>query len=145
MTAFDIDPTPHLQISATVVNGVPTLKPEGELDQWTVKSARWGAAVAKACAGIGTDVILLDLRRLYFIDLDGLASLRELAGMLETNGRRLLIAGVRPRIREFLRNNASFCLAGERLSFEDAVAQANASRDPQPDGTAPAAPLAVAA
>lgn len=129
MAASAIDPVPHLQISVTVAADVPTtLRPEGELDQWTVGSAGWSAAVAEACADTATGgVMLLDLRRLYFMDLDGLACLDELARMLAADGRRLLIAGARPRIRELLRNNSSLSLAGERLSFEDASAQAAAA------------------
>ena len=148
MTALAIDPVPHLQTSVTVAEGVPTtLRPEGELDQWTVGSAGWSAAVAEACADTATGgVILLDLRRLYFMDLDGLACLNELARMLAADRRRLLIIGARPRIREFLRDNSSLSLAGERLSFEEAFAQAAAgSRHLRPEATAPAAALAVAA
>lgn len=150
VTARDTDPAARLQMTAMIVDGVPTLRLEGELDQWTARSAHWGTAVGEACAQAPAEAVLLDLRRLYFMDLDGLASLAELADMLEANGRRLLIAGARPRIREFLRTNAffGFSLAGERLSFEESLtqAQATASRDLLPEAAVPAAsPLAVAA
>jgi anti-anti-sigma factor len=148
VTIRDINPAPRLQMTPLIVGGVPTLRLEGELDQWTAKSAHWSIAVGEACTETATDAFLLDLRRLYFMDLDGLASLAKLANMLEANGRRLLIAGVRPRIREFLRNNASFSLAEECLSFEEALvhAQATAPRDFLPEAAAPAAvSLAVAA
>lgn len=151
VTARDINPTPRLQIAAMIVGGVPTLRLEGELDQWTAKSAHWSTTVGEACAETATGVFLLDLRRLYFMDLDGLASLIDLENVLEANGRRLLIAGVRPWIREFLRHNAFFNLAGDRLSFEEALVQAQATaaaaaRDLPMEAAAPTtASLAVAA
>lgn len=128
MTVCDVDPvidagTAHLRVSAAFAGGARILAPEGELDRWTVSSAGWGSAVAEACADTGTTAVLLDLRRLYFLDLDGLTSLQEFERLLRRSGRRLLIAGVRPRIREFLRNNAPVGRATEYPSFEEAVEQ----------------------
>jgi anti-anti-sigma factor len=130
VTADEIDPAARLQITETIVGGVPTLRLEGELDQWTTRSSDWSGAISGASAetaSTASDAFLVDLGRLYFMDLVGLASLTELANALEAKGRRLFIAGVRPRIREFLRNNASLSLAGEHLSFEAALTRALAT------------------
>lgn len=145
MTAYDINPASRLQISTTVADGVPTLRLDGELDQWTTKSVQWSTAVDDAFAGADSAIVLLDLRRLYFMDLDGLASLTQLENMLEAKGQGLLIAGVRPRIREFLRNNDFFRLATELGSFEDALAQAAGSRASLPEAAAPATSALAAA
>lgn len=148
VTARDINPVPRLQMTTTIVGGMPTLRLEGELDHWTAQSAQWSTALGEACAETASDAFVLDLGRLYFMDLEGLASLIDLANMLKANGRRLLIAGVRPRIREFLRNNAFFNLACERLPFEESLtptqaqplpqAYAAASRDHRAQAPAPA-------
>lgn len=84
---------------------VAVLTLEGELDRWTVMSPEWTMALAQvsACAAEAGEVVVLDLRRLYFLDLIGLAELEGLAVLLAAGGRRLALAGTRPRIREFLR------------------------------------------
>jgi anti-anti-sigma factor len=111
----------HLQVSRSTTDGVPVFSFEGELDTWTANSTTWRSAVAEA--GAGAPAVVLDLGRLYFMDLVGLASLEELARTLEAGGRRLLLAGARPRIREFLRN-ASVTITAGWLSLEDALATA---------------------
>ncbi|MBR7837555.1 STAS domain-containing protein [Actinospica durhamensis] len=85
---------------------VAVLTLEGELDRWTVMSPEWAMAlvqVTSAGAVEAGEVLVLDLRRLYFLDLTGLAELEDLAVLLATGGRRLAWSGTRPRIREFLR------------------------------------------
>ncbi len=84
---------------------VAVLALEGELDRWTVASPEWAVALAQvaACAAEADEVVVLDLKRLYFLDLTGLAELEDLAVLLAAGGRRLACAGTRPRIREFLR------------------------------------------
>jgi anti-anti-sigma factor len=116
----------HLQVSRSTADGVPVFSFEGELDNWTAGSPSWRSAVAEvgACA----EAVVFDLRRLYFMDLVGLAALEELAGTLEARGRRLILAGVRPRIREFLRN-ASVSIAAGWLSLEDALASVAVSAE----------------
>lgn len=117
----------HLQVSRSTADGVPVFAFEGELDTWTANSASWRSAVAEACAC--AEAVVLDLGRLYFMDLVGLASLEELARTLETGGRRLVLAGARPRIREFFRN-ASVSIAAGWLSLEDAIATVSVSAVP---------------
>lgn len=116
--------TAQLQVSKSNAAGVSVFSFEGELDSWTAPSPAWRSAVAEvgACA----EAVVLDLRRLYFMDLVGLASLEELARTLEARGRRLMLAGARPRIREFLRN-ASVSIVAGCLSLEDALASIAAS------------------
>lgn len=116
----------HLQISRSTTDGVPVFSCEGELDTWTANSASWRSAAAEAGGCVCAPAVVLDLGRLYFMDLVGLASLEELAKTLEAGGRRLVLAGVRPRIREFFRN-ASVSIAAGWLSLEDALATAAAS------------------
>lgn len=83
---------------------IAVLSIEGELDRWTVASPEWRAAVADvATRPEAGDVVVLDLRRLYFLDLAGLAEFEKLAASLAAGNRRLALAATRPRIREFLR------------------------------------------
>lgn len=82
--------------------GTPVLSIEGELDRCTVASPEWVSAVSEAVEQAG-DVVVLDLRRLYLLDLAGLAEFEKLAASLLAAGRRLVLAAIRPRIREFLR------------------------------------------
>ena len=120
---FPDNSSAHLEIIGTRVSGVPVLAPEGELDTWTVASPAWTTAVAQACSDSGADTVVLDLRRLYFLDAAGLMALEEFAAALGRSKRRLVLAGVRPRIRQFLRDTcANIALAGH--SVEEAVASA---------------------
>jgi anti-anti-sigma factor len=100
------------------------LSAEGELDSSTTSGTAWSTAVAKACADEGGEVVVLDLQRLFFMDLVGLASIEQLAGTLKACGRRLVLAGARPRIREVLRN-ASVSKSAGCLSLEEAIATAS--------------------
>lgn len=108
MPLADPDAFAHLSVRLRTAGpsrgrrGTPVLCVEGELDRWTVASPEWRAAVAEAGAQAG-DIVVLDLRRLYFLDLAGLAAFEQLAATLAAAGRRLAVAGIRPRIREFLR------------------------------------------
>lgn len=123
-TAHD---TAHLRVSKSNTDGVSVFSFEGELDRWTAGSPSWRSAVAEvqACA----EAVVLDFRRLYFMDLVGLDSLEELAGTLEARGLRMILAGARPRIREFFRN-ASVSIAAGWLSVEDALASIAAAATP---------------
>ena len=136
MTDWDPAHAEHLQVFRTDVGAVPVLSAEGELDSWTYCCPAWSSAVAEACAGtgVGGEVFVLDLQRLYFMDLVGLASIEQLSNALKAAGRRLMLTGARPRIREFLRN-ASITISAGCLSLEEALAAA----------AAPPAPLAAAA
>ena len=85
--------------------GVSVLSVEGELDRATTASPEWREAVAEVC-GDGADpadLVVLDLRRLYFLDLAGLHEFESLSALLTAGGARLALAGTRPRLREFLR------------------------------------------
>jgi anti-anti-sigma factor len=121
MTLLDIPRAALLQITGTRIGGVPVLAPEGELDTWTVALPAWTTAVAEACADAGGEIVVLDLRRLYFLDAAGLTALEEFAAALRGIGRRLVLAGVRPRIREFLRYTCTNIAPGGH-SVEDALA-----------------------
>jgi len=110
MPLVDPDVFAHLTVRPRLAGAgrgrgrIPVLAVEGELDRWTVASPEWRAAVAEAAAYPDAgDVVVLDLRRLYFLDLAGLAEFEKLAALLAARGRRLALAGTRPRIREFLR------------------------------------------
>jgi anti-anti-sigma factor len=123
VTVWDSPHPDHLQILWTNVGAVPVLSAEGELDSSTASGTAWSTAVARACAHESGEVVVLDLQRLFFMDLVGLASIEQLAGTLKACGRHLVLAGARPRIREFLRN-ASMTISAGCLSLEEAVAAA---------------------
>lgn len=127
MTVWDPAHADHLQVLKTSVDAVLVLSAEGELDSWTADCPAWSMAVAEVCADAGA--VVLDLRRLYFMDLVGLASIERLACAMKARGRCLVLAGARPRIREFLRN-ASVSISAGCLSLEEALAAAAASPAP---------------
>jgi anti-anti-sigma factor len=80
--------------------GVLVLSVDGELDGWTAEAFTTHLSAATGAAG-GPDV-LLDLGRLYVLDAAGLLALTEAAAALARAGRRLSLASIRPRVREFL-------------------------------------------
>jgi anti-anti-sigma factor len=102
---------------------------DGELDDWTAPAFTTLFTAAAGEAG-GPDV-LLDLGRLYSLDAAGLDALTEAAAALARAGRRLTVASVRPRVREFL----AFSGAGELVpmfpTLEQAGEHARGWRGPQ--------------
>ena len=123
MTIWNAAHTDHLRLSKSDIDGVSVLATEGELDRWTAQSPSWTAAVTEACETTVSTALVLDLQRLYFMDLVGLAALERFARALEERGRSLLLAGVRPRIREFFRNS-SMTMSAACLSLEEALVAA---------------------
>ena len=117
--------TAHLRVEGRRVGGVPVMSLEGELDTWTATCPEWKSAVANVCArsGAAAGMVVLDLGHLYFMDSTGLTALEELAAVLASGGKRLVLAGVRPRIRELFRY-ACADIAPEYPSVEDALAAA---------------------
>lgn len=79
------------------------LSVDGELEEST--AAIFSAEFAEAVDGHGTADVLLDLGRLYRLDITGLDAIAEAAAGLARDGRRLMLACVRPRVREYL----AFC------------------------------------
>lgn len=77
------------------------LRIDGELDAHSVADFRSRLAEAVDGTAGGGDV-LLDLARLYRLDEAGLGAISEAAAALARAGRRLALASVRPRVREFL-------------------------------------------
>ena len=81
--------------------GAPlVLSIEGELEETT--AAPFSAALTEAVGGHGGPDVLLDLSRLYRLDPAGLDAIAVAAAELAGHGRRLVLACVRPRVREFL-------------------------------------------
>lgn len=103
MTLVESAPTAAIQVTPESAPGPGeplVLSVEGELDEST--AASFSAALAATAGGrIGPDV-LLDLGRLYRLDPAGLDAIARAAAELARNGRRLVLACVRPRVREFL-------------------------------------------
>ncbi|HET9173319.1 MAG TPA: STAS domain-containing protein, partial [Actinospica sp.] len=95
--------TASVQVRADVAplpGGPLILSVDGELETQT--AAEFTAVLAAAAgAGDGPDV-LLDLGRLYRLDVVGLDAIAGAAADLARAGRRLALACVRPRVREFL-------------------------------------------
>jgi anti-anti-sigma factor len=99
---------------------------DGELDSSTARAFTVQLAGA-AGAGAGPDV-LLDLGRLYRLDADGLLALAEAASALARRGRRLALACVRPRVREFLAFSGAEALVPMFPTLELAAEHARLSR-----------------
>jgi anti-anti-sigma factor len=76
------------------------LSVEGELEKTT--AAPFSAALTEAVGGHPGPDVLLDLGRLYRLDPAGLDAISAAAAELARDGRRLVLACVRPRVREFL-------------------------------------------
>ena len=99
---------------------------EGELDGSTA-GAFTVLLAGVVGEGTGPDV-LLDLGRLYRLDVDGLLALREAAATLARVGRRLALACVRPRVREFLAGAGAEALVPVFGTLEQAAEHTRLSR-----------------
>jgi anti-anti-sigma factor len=106
LTVAEPTGTTVIRVHQTAPAGLPdpaellVLSVDGELDDWTAPAFAKLLAAAVGPAG-GPDV-LLDFGRLYRLDAVGLEALTEAAAVLARAGRRLTVASVRPRVREFL-------------------------------------------
>ncbi len=56
----------------------------------------------------GYEQVVLRLRELYFVDLDGLDALEEIIGLIESKGKKVLISGTNPLILSMLRESHKF-------------------------------------
>jgi len=88
-----------LSVSDGTDGRIRILSLRGELDELSVGT--FTSAISEASTA-DCDAVLLDLTHLYRLDEVGLAALGDAAAMLARAGRRLSMASVRPRIREFL-------------------------------------------
>ena len=105
------------------------LSVDGELDEWTAE-AFTARLAADAGQPEGPDV-LLDLGRLYRLDAAGLLALTEAAAALARLGRRLSLASIRPRVREFLAYSGAEALVPMFPTLELAREHARRVRGPQ--------------
>lgn len=106
------------------------LSVDGELDGWTAEAFAGQLAAAAGEHRGGPDV-LLDLGRLYHVDAAGLVALTEAAAALARVGRRLTLASVRPRVREFLAFSGAEALVPMFPTLEQAREHARLGRGPQ--------------
>jgi anti-anti-sigma factor len=95
------------------------LSVDGELESGT--AAEFSAAIAAAAGGESGPDVLLDLGRLYRLDPAGLGAIAEAAADLARHGRRLVLACVRPRVREFLSVAGAEALVPAFPTLEDAA------------------------
>ena len=105
------------------------LSVDGELDGRTSDS--FSVALAEAAGTAGGPDVLLDLGRLYRLDDAGVLALAEAASVLARAGRRLTLASVRPRVREFLASSGAEALVPMFPTLEQAGEHARLSR-PRP-------------
>ncbi|MBR7826773.1 STAS domain-containing protein [Actinospica sp. MGRD01-02] len=122
MTVTEPIPTTSIQVrgAAALQTGEPlVLGVDGELEAGT--AAEFSTALAAAAgAGTGPDV-LLDLGRLYHLDLTGLDAIGAAAAEFARHGRRLVLACVRPRVREFLALSGGEALVPVFPTLEEAA------------------------
>ena len=102
------------------------LSVDGELDART--SDAFAAALTTAAGRAGGPDVLLDLGRLYRLDANGLLAITEAASVLARAGRRLTLAAVRPRVREFLAFSGAEALVPIFPTLEQAGEHARLSR-----------------
>lgn len=135
MTVVEPTGTTVIRVQQTVPAGLPdpaellVLSVDGELDDWTAPDFTKLLAAAAGEAD-GPDV-LLDLARLYRLDAVGLEALTEAAAALARAGRRLTVASVRPRVREFLAFSGAEALVPMFPTLEQAGEHARLARGPQ--------------
>jgi stage II sporulation protein AA (anti-sigma F factor antagonist) len=115
---------PHTDLYAP--NELLVLSVDGELDGLT--SDAFGLALTTETGAAGGPDVLLDLGRLYHLDSTGLLALTEAATVLARAGRRLTLAAVRPRVREFLAFSGAEALVPVFPTLELAVEHARLSR-----------------
>jgi anti-anti-sigma factor len=94
------------------------LSVDGELG--SESAAVFSVELAAAAGGRGGPDVLLDLGRLYRLDPTGLGAIRAAAADLARDGRRLVLACVRPRVREFLSLAGGEALVPVFPTLEDA-------------------------
>jgi anti-anti-sigma factor len=92
---------------------------EGELEAGT--ATEFSAALAAAAGALGGPDVLLDLGRLYRLDPTGLDAIAAGAIELARHGRRLVLACVRPGVREFLAQAGAEALVPVFPTLEDAM------------------------
>jgi anti-anti-sigma factor len=86
---------------AAPLPGAPLiLSVDGELESET--AAEFSAELAAVAGSAEGPDVLLDLGRLYRLDITGLDAIGAAAAGFAREGRRLVLASVRPRVREFL-------------------------------------------
>jgi anti-sigma B factor antagonist len=86
---------PGLDVAERVGESAATLDLGGELDISTAELL--AQAVARACAAEEPRALVIDLRRLTFIDSSGLAAMLSASKLCERRGRRLsVIRGPQP-------------------------------------------------
>ena len=76
----------------------------GDLTSTTVKTV---SALVHDLVASGQFQLMLDCRRLYTVDADGLAGLHEAREALEKRGGSLTMTGVRPQVRAVLARTGS--------------------------------------
>lgn len=86
--------------AAPLPGGPLILHVDGELETQT--ATEFSSVLTAAAGAYGAPDVLLDLGRLYRLDIAGLDAIAESAAALAREGRRLVLACVRPRVREFL-------------------------------------------
>jgi anti-anti-sigma factor len=109
-----------LSVSAGTHGRIRVLSLRGELDERSVEtfaSAIWEVSTADC------DAVLLDLTHLYRLDEAGLAALGDAAASLARAGRRLSMASIRPRIREFLAFSGADALMPSFRNVDQALGQ----------------------
>lgn len=96
------------------------LRLEGELDLSTAERVRQALAPAPASRS-GRRHLVLDLRRLQFVDSSGLGALFQLHRRVVARGGRTLVARPTPTVERVLRLSGFFKLAGRAGSVDEAV------------------------
>lgn len=109
----------RLELSLDVQDGVPVARLVGELDG---DGAAVIARLADDLAAQGEPRVVLDLRRLFAVDVAGLAALRDAAALLNECGGQLALAALRPRLRYFLARTGTTGQFATYQTIEDAVA-----------------------
>ena len=113
----------RLGVQLTARGGLPVARIVGELDGGNAADL---SRLADDLAAQGAGRVVLDLRQLYSMDTAGLVALIEAEALLRQCGGRLVLAEVRPRVRDFLSRMGMSGQFTTFLSVEEAMAAESA-------------------
>ncbi|HEY3868258.1 MAG TPA: STAS domain-containing protein [Actinocrinis sp.] len=107
-----------LEIDAAAQPAATVAALAGELDRWTAPTL---VALLDELAAQCVAHLVLDLKRLYFVDASGLLLLLDAHRALQERGGRLSLVGVRPRVVDILRRTGADQVLPVYRTFAQAV------------------------
>jgi anti-sigma B factor antagonist len=121
----------RLRLRTRTVDGCLVVEVGGEVDMTSAPTLRDHLL---GHIGLGEPCVVVDLSEVDFVDSTGLSALVVAYRQAQEVGSSLLVAGAQPSVRRVLEITQLDVLLEHRDDVADAVAAAEASRDPGPTG-----------